>query len=87
MKSNFDKWLVLEGDEYYNHILFEDISAFQRSKNKNEMRIFLKGNHHPLVFSFDSKETLDATMDVIVKNLFPKMEYSRYISSLAKDAT
>lgn len=74
MKSNFDKWLVLSSDEYYSHILFEDISAFQRNKNKNEIRIFLKGNYLPLVFGFASPEALDAAMDVMIKNLSPIVE-------------
>ena len=74
MKSNLDKWLVLSSDEYYSHILFEDISAFQRNKNKNEIRIFLKGNYLPLVFGFASPEALDAAMDVMIKNLSPIVE-------------
>ena len=86
MKSNIDKWLVLESDEYYSRILFEDISAFLRSKNKNEIKIFLKGNHLPLVFGFANPETRDAAMDFMVKNLSPEREYSEYIISSAKDS-
>lgn len=69
MKNNFDKWLVLDSDEYCSYILFEDIATFQRNKNKNEIRIFLRGNHLPLVLGFANSEALDATLDVMIKNL------------------
>lgn len=69
MKSNFDKWLVLDSDEYYSYILYEDISSFQRNKRKNEIRIFLKGNNLPLVFGFATPEARNNALKVMIKNL------------------
>lgn len=71
MKSNFDKWLVLDSDGYCSYILFEDIATFQRNKNKNEIRIFLRGNHLPLIFGFANSEALNAALDVMIENLCP----------------
>lgn len=69
MKASFDKWLVMDGAEYKSYVLYNDISAFQKDKQRPSIRIFLRGNVNPFVFNFSTTTAMNEALEEIVKQL------------------
>lgn len=68
-KGFYDRWFSTTGDYGSKQVRYEDIAAFECNEKDMQLKIFLRGSDHLIVYAFSSLKVLSEALEELQNHL------------------